>query len=402
MSSERTKTMNKYYYSFLAMITIPLAGMSTDIYIPSLPYMAIDFHVIKSLTQYTVTSYVLAMGIAQLFAGPVSDAFGRKKQLLLALLLQVISVLVILHSPNIYVVIAARFFQGLGAAFMIVPARAILNDIFTGDQLKKHFNYLTISFAIGPIIAPFIGGYLQHYIGWQANFYVILFYALILIFLYSFTYQETCQNTRPFSIDRLGKSYRTIFTNSYFIAGSLLAGMLVGYSSLFNLVGTFLIQTSLHKSAITYGHIALLMGLAWLIGNTINRFTFRISRKVKAQVTLLIALLAAITSVVLGIMGFFNLLSLVLPTLIMVMMGGVIFAAYVSECLSMFPDHAASSNGALFAIAWLIFTVYTYIASLIKVHSLLPLALSYFVISIACLLIFYLLLLRHEKKLATQ
>ena len=165
MNRKRTHN-NKTYLAVLINIIIPLAGMSTDIYLPSLPAMCSHFHVAKALVQLTVTTYVLGVGIAQLIAGPISDANGRKKLLVFALLIQLIAILLIVLTPSIHWMIVFRFLQGIGAGLMVVPARAIINDIFSGTELKKQFNTLTISFAMAPIIAPFIGGYVQHYFGW--------------------------------------------------------------------------------------------------------------------------------------------------------------------------------------------------------------------------------------------
>ena len=163
----------KLYFAILVNIIVPLAGISTDIYLPSLPAISTHFNVTKTFVQLTVASYVIAVGLAQLLAGPISDAYGRKNLLLIAIFTQLLAVLAIIFSPSIDWMILFRFVQGLGAAFMLVPARAILNDVFHGSELKKQFNYCTISFALGPTIAPFLGGYLQHYFGCQANFIFI-------------------------------------------------------------------------------------------------------------------------------------------------------------------------------------------------------------------------------------
>ena len=156
--------------TFLANFFVPLAGISTDIYLPSLPAMAHHFLVSKAFVQITVTTYGVGMGLMQFIAGPVSDALGRKKLFIGALLTQIIAILVILNAQSIILIIVMRLFQGVGAAFLIVPARAILNDCFSGEQLKKQFNYITISFAMGPILGPFIGSYLQQYFDWHACF----------------------------------------------------------------------------------------------------------------------------------------------------------------------------------------------------------------------------------------
>lgn len=390
--------MKKYYYAFLVMLTIPLAGMSTDIYIPSLPAMTIYFDVHKSMIQYTIMSYVFAMGIGQLFAGPVSDAYGRKKQLIISILLQIFCVLIILNSSNIYWVIIARFFQGIGGAFMVVPLRAILNDVFTGDQLKKQFQYGTIAYALGPIVAPFIGGYLQSYFGWHANFYFILIYAICLLGLFSFTFKETSTTMHALTIDKFSQNYKTLFSSMHFLFGAIFAGILIGYTSLFNVAGPFIIQVALHQSPIVYGHIALLIGLGWFLGNMLNRFIFHINKTIKTKIALSISFITGLMTLILGLEGYFSLIYVVVPTVIIIMSCGSIFSIYVSECLTIFPKIAASANGALFAITWTVYSFFAFIATLLKIHSLFPLGLTYFCLAATCLLIYLALLLPLEKK----
>src|SRR5688572_1044823 len=138
--------MKKTRYAILANLLVPLAGMSTDIYLPSFPHMARAFSVDGSLVQLTMTTFVIAMGLGQYLAGPVSDAIGRKSLITTALVIQFVTVITIINVPFISLIIAMRSLQGIACAFMIVPARALLNDNFEGNELKKKFNYLTISF----------------------------------------------------------------------------------------------------------------------------------------------------------------------------------------------------------------------------------------------------------------
>ena len=379
----------KLIFVILVNIIVPLGGMSTDIYLPSLPAMSLHFDISKALVQLTVTAYVIAMGLSQLLAGPVSDAYGRKKLLLMALSTQFIAVFAILFSPSITWMIFFRFVQGLGAAFMVVPARAIINDVFDGPELKKQFNYCAISFALGPIVAPFLGGYLQHYFGWQANFIFILVYALLLACLVLFIYQETLLNKKSFSMHHLWKNYHTILSHRYFLVSALFIGMAVGYTALFNLTGPFLIQTVLHHSAITYGHIALSMGLAWFLGNTLNRVLFSYNPKTKTKFALWLTFATTLIMFTLTHLGFFNILTLTLPTFVMILLSGFIFPIYIGECMVIFTDLAASANACLFGITWMMFAFFTVEATFLKVHSLSPLAINYIGISLISLLFYY-------------
>ena len=167
---------NKTFIALLVNFAIPLGGMSSDIYLPSLPAMSNYFYLPNTFVQLTITLFTLGLGIGQLLTGPISDALGRKKLFISGMILQLIALVIIVITNSIHLFIVVRFFQGLGAAFMMVTARAMLSDVFHGEELKKQYTYMTASFALGPIVAPFLGGYLQHYLGWRSNFYFIGIY----------------------------------------------------------------------------------------------------------------------------------------------------------------------------------------------------------------------------------
>ncbi len=384
----------KYYYSILINLMLPLGGMSTDVYLPSLPAMGLHFGVTKALTQLTVTAFVIAMGCSQMIAGPISDALGRKQIVTMALLIQIIAVLSILFSPTIYWIIGFRFIQGCGTAFMMVPGRAIISDIFTGPELQKQINYYTISFALSPIIAPYIGGYLQQYLGWQANFSFILIYALAMLFMLTIFYKETHTNTHPLQPRRMLTNYQRILGNQYFLQNAIFVAFTMGYLALFSVAGPFLIQASLHKSAVFYGRIALLIGIAWFAGNTLNRILFRVDNKLKTQMALWLVLLIAVVFILFAHFNIFNIISLVFPTFLLILLTGFVFPIYISACIVIFTDLGASANGCLFAITWLIFGGYTILAALLKAHSMMPLAITYIGVSLLCLLYYYLIIAR--------
>lgn len=131
-------SVNRYFIAFFVNFTIPLGGMSTDIYLPSLPAMAKYFNTSSTEVQLTVTLFALGLAIGQVLTGPISDALGRKKIYLLGIILQLASVLYILLSTTVLSLIIVRFIQGFGAALMMVPARAMLNDVFEGAALKNN------------------------------------------------------------------------------------------------------------------------------------------------------------------------------------------------------------------------------------------------------------------------
>jgi Bcr/CflA subfamily drug resistance transporter len=375
------KNTKSNYYSILANSIVPLGGLSTDIYLPSFPAMVSEFQATRTDVQLTMTAYVLAMGIAQLLAGPISDALGRKKQILAALLLQMIAIIAIVFAMNIYHVMLARFIQGLGAAFMIVPARAILNDSYHGDELKKKFNYLTISFALSPIVAPFIGGYCEYYAGWRSCFYFVFAYALFILLFVFFTFDETLQDKKSFRLHDMWHNYRLILSNRLFFYATSLLCILFGYTSIGNVLSPFIFQTHLHFSALSYGYIALFFGLAWFLGNVTNRLVFNISPIKKVQFSLSCHSCIILVLLITSMMGIYNASLTIVCFFILILTTGLIFPLFVAEGLSLFPQIAASANACLFSLTWIAFALYTLLAAFLPVKSLTPLAIAYICIN---------------------
>ncbi len=386
---DRVNTDRKRYFAILVNIIIPLGSASSDIYLPSLPAIADHFGVLNALVQLTVMAYAFAMGLAQIIAGPISDALGRKKLLMTAIMIQLIAVIAIIFSPSIYWIIGFRFIQGLGAALMMVPARAIINDIFEGHELKKQFNYTTMAFAIAPIVAPFFGGYLQEYFGWRASFIFILIYIVLVGLLVWLTYKETLAKRKPFSVHHFWKNYQIILSNRYFLIMVFFVSLAWGYGALFNVVGPFLIQVTLHHSAVTYGHTALFMGLAWFLGNLMNRVLFRYEIKLKTQVAIWFNVVITLVMLILVTSGFFNIPTFIIPAFILILLSGFMFPMYVGECLVIFKDLAASANACLFSFVWIFFSIYVSIAAMLKAHSLMPISIAYVSIGFVTLIFYY-------------
>ncbi len=373
---------------------IPLGGVSTDIYMPSLPAMANYFYSTNMLVQLTITFFALGLGVGQIFSGPISDAVGRKKIFTFGLVLQLFSLLVIVLSYGINGLVVARFFQGLGVAFMMVPSRAMLNDVFEGDSLRKQYTYMTASFALGPIVAPFIGGYLQHYFGWVSNFYFIMGYVGILLMVAVFFLKETIQQKKTFSLEHMRQSYAIVLRNKFFMASGILVGIFMALIAVFNVAAPFLIQILLGKSSVFYGYIALFMGAAWFLGNMISRLFSNVSILKKSIFSFVVMIVVSFIMLSLSFTCL-DIYSLILPASILLFFGGFLFPIYIGECLSLFRAQAASANGLLFAFIWIIFSAFSFIGTFLKASSFVPIASCYLAMSL-CLFSWFLLVVRNK------
>ena len=158
----------------LGMLAI-LGPLNIDMYLPSFPEIAEDLSASASLVQLSLTACLVGLTIGQLIVGPVSDAQGRRKPLLICIFLFALSSLFCALSPNITILVAARFLQGFTASAGLVLSRAIVRDVFTGRELSKFFSLLMVITAVAPMVAPMTGGaiLLLPFATWHTIFHVL-------------------------------------------------------------------------------------------------------------------------------------------------------------------------------------------------------------------------------------
>jgi DHA1 family bicyclomycin/chloramphenicol resistance-like MFS transporter len=159
--------------ALLALLTA-FGPMATDIYVPSMPSIGRLLGASTSDVQLTLSSYLLGYALGQVVYGPVSDRFGRRPALLLALALFCAASLACAAAPTIEMLIAARGLQALGAAGVVLLPRAIVRDLHAGAQAGRELSRIGAIMSFAPVIAPLIGGVVQETFGWRANFIVIV------------------------------------------------------------------------------------------------------------------------------------------------------------------------------------------------------------------------------------
>src|ERR1700753_1598965 len=167
------KQRNQGIATILALAILPLSGFAADIYLPSLPGMTAAIGVDSLQIQLTITVFLISYGVSQLFIGSILDSFGRYRFSLYSLVIFAAASFVIATAHNIYLIYAMRVIHGITIGFVIAGKRAFFVDVYTGEKLKNYLSMFSIIWSAGPIVAPFIGGYLQANFGWESNFYVL-------------------------------------------------------------------------------------------------------------------------------------------------------------------------------------------------------------------------------------
>lgn len=372
---------------FFIVFLIPLTGAGIDIHVPCLPAIQAFFAIDSTQAQSSVTLYIVGYGIGQLILGVLSDAFGRRIILLPFLLLYSLCNYAAVWYPDYEWFLMMRFFQGLSVAGIGIVAKAMVSDAHKGDRLRVATNYMTMGWATGLILSPVLGGYLQAYFDWKACFYFLAIYGLVFFILSLLFLPETIN--KKINIDRrLASLLWSVFAEPKFLTLTLAMGLGYGVLTLFNVIGPFLIEAELGYSAIDYGHIALVLGAAWFLGNGLNRYlSVRFHERPYYFSLMIMNILLSLTGLLVSQYHGLTVYALVLPSIGLLLFGGALFPNYYAKAYQLFPHIGGVLNALLGSMMLLICSSLTALGTLFKTHSATPLFLLYFLGSIMTLIV---------------
>jgi len=391
------KEKNKGIATILAFSLIPLSGFATDIYIPSLPTMAGEMNVSNVQVQLTLSIFLISYGIAQLFVGSILDSFGRYKICLYSLLVFTAASILIAVTHNIYLIYLMRVVHGLSVGAIVVAKRAYFVDLFTGDKLKHYLSLFSIIWSTGPIIAPFVGGYLQTAFGWESNFYFLAGFAFVFALLEFFFSGETLKYFTDFQLKKITTIYLGMIKTASFTLGIVMLGLAYCMIMVYNMTGPFIIEHGLKYSPVVAGYSSLILGFAWMVGGFIGKATInkpffrRLMINSLLQVVFVVLMMVSLNFVS-------NLYSLIFFAFIIHIGAGFTFNNYFTFCLSMFPKNAGIAGGLTGGITYVIVSFLSYgIVNLIPAKDEINLSISYLVMIMLSLFVMFLVMKVRKK-----
>lgn len=383
--------------TILAFALLPLSGFATDIYIPSLPSMASTMQVCSLQVQLTLSLFLISYGVSQLFIGSVLDSFGRYRLSLICLVIFAAASIIIANTHNIYLIYLMRIIHGFTVGTIIVAKRAYFVDLFSGDQLKHYLSLFSIIWSTGPIVAPFLGGYLQTAFGWESNFYFLAILAGLLAILEYIYSGETLTHFSEFSLKRITGVYIDMIKTASFSLGIVMLGLAYTMVMIYNMTGPFIIEHHLHFSPVVAGYSSLILGFAWMVGGFIGKATIN-SPFFKKMAANLLFQIAFVLIMIVTVQFISNLYVMVLFAFLIHVTAGYIFNNYFTFCLGLFPKNAGIASGLTGGITYVIVSFLSY-----SVISILPakdehhLSESYLVLTILSAVIMF-IIYRMSKK----
>jgi DHA1 family bicyclomycin/chloramphenicol resistance-like MFS transporter len=346
--------------TILSFALIPLSGFATDIYVPSLPSMASQLNVSNSAVQLTLVLFMASSGISQLFVGSLLDSFGRFRLGVAAMIVFALASFTIALSHDIYVIYAMRILHGVTVAIIVVGKRAYFLDTFSGDKLRHYTSLFSIVWATAPIVAPFLGGYLQASFGWQSNFYflgIVTLAIVVLEFLYG---GESLKTFHPFKLKSILEVYSTMIRTADFSIGLVILALCYSMLVVFGMTSPFIIEHVFHYSPVITGYCALLSGVALMAGGIISKAL--ISRSLTKKIVVAVSLQLLFAGAMIASSGLASNLFTLMPFVLVVhLLAGFIFNNIFSYCLGRFSKNAGVASGVTGGSMYVMTSILSYV-----------------------------------------
>ena len=345
-----------------------LGPLNIDMYLPSFPGIARDLNTSATLVQSSLTACLLGLAIGQMVIGPISDAQGRRKPLLIATFLFVLASILCAFAPTITILIAARFLQGFTAAAGVVLSRAVVRDVFSGKALTKFFALLMVINAVAPMIAPMAGGAILSFesASWRSIFFALGIIGLFIVVIVGLKLKETLPSDKriPSSIGASIMTMGNLMKDRSFIGYALVVGFIHGGSFAYVSGTPFIYQDIYGVSPQTFSILFGINGLAIITGSfIIGRFSGIVSEKSLLQAAVVISLAA--TSVLL-IMTIIEgpLVTLVVSIFIYMITIGMILTSTFTLGMAKQGHRAGSASAVLGMLPLLLGAIFTPLAGI--------------------------------------
>ncbi len=293
-----------------------LGPLTIDTYLPALPSITRDLQSTSAAVGLTLTGTLIGFALGQLLVGPLSDAFGRRRPLLLGAALHVLASLLCAIAPSLLTLSGFRVIQGMAASAASVVALAIVRDVASGRAFVVLMSRMLLVMGAAPVLAPTMGSQVLRWTDWRGVFVSLAVVGVLLLVLAAVGLPETLPPTRRLR-GGLGGSlnaYGVLLRDRTFVGLVLVAGLTM--AAVFGYVGgsSFVMQEHYGLSVQQFGLVFGAGSLALITGTQLNpRLVARWSPAEALGATLTIGTGSAVAMVVVAAAGFGGLLGLLVP-----------------------------------------------------------------------------------------
>ncbi|MGN9980063.1 multidrug effflux MFS transporter, partial [Staphylococcus aureus] len=246
-----------------------------DMFLPGLPDIRHDFQTTTSNAQLTLSMFMIGLAFGNLFAGPISDSTGRRKPLIIAMIIFTLASLGIVFVHNIWLMVALRFLQGVTGGAAAVISRAIASDMYSGNELTKFMALLMLVNGIAPVVAPTIGGIILNYSVWRMVFVILTIFGFVMVIgsLLKVPESLTVTNRESSSgLKTMFKNFKILLKTPRFVLPMLIQGMTFVLLFTYISASPFIIQKIYGMTAIQFSWMFAGIGITLIISSQLTGY----------------------------------------------------------------------------------------------------------------------------------
>lgn len=207
-----------------------LTPLAVDAYLPALPSLAADLGASDSAAALSLSALLVGLALGQVLAGPLSDAVGRRRPVLVGTAVFAVASVTCAFAPSVEVLIVLRLLQGLAGAAGVVCSRAVVRDLYDGPEAAQAFARLVLVMGAAPVLAPVLGAQVLRRTDWRGVFVVLAVAGAVLLALASRLLVETLppERRRPGGVRSTLRTFRSLLRDHAFVLHGLANGLAFG------------------------------------------------------------------------------------------------------------------------------------------------------------------------------
>lgn len=257
---------------FVLGLVTSFAPFATDMYLSGLPSIAISFHTDVGRAQLTLSTFFFGLAVGQVFYGPLSDRYGRRRPLIFGIILFTCTSFLELLTQDMSVFIGLRFLQAIGGCAGMIIGRAVVSDLFEEQEAARVFSFLMLVQGIGPIVAPVLGSVLISVSSWRMILVFLTSLGTLCLVAALFGLPETLPPERhqKLGLKHIGQIMGTLIRRRAFIVPAVSGGLAMACMFVFISGSPFVLMNLYGVTPRHYGFLFALNAIGMTVASQIN------------------------------------------------------------------------------------------------------------------------------------
>jgi DHA1 family bicyclomycin/chloramphenicol resistance-like MFS transporter len=371
------KNSNRFVLILILGLLSAIGPFSIDMYLPGFPAIANSLHTSVDAVSYSLSSFFVGICIGQVLIGPLLDRFGRKKPLVIGLIVYLFASVGCALSTSIEMLIVFRLFQALGGCVSMVAPRAIVRDLFPVEENAKVLSLLILVLGVSPILAPTVGSFVIAHWGWSWVFVVLAVVTLLILMALILWLPESKQPDPTFSLrpKPILASFTTVIKDKQFFTYAFSGG--IGSAGLFAYLSgsPFVFMKYYTVTEQEYGWIFALIAAGLISSSQLNNLLLRYySSEQLMKWSLVVQVSVGILLYAGAVTGLWGLASTIFLMFLFLSCQGLIFPNSAALSMAPFTKEAGSASALMGAIQMGLGSLASAVIGLLNAQTPTPLA----------------------------